>query len=138
MVSYELSPKYLLGISTLENIRPIDTYIFCGSFCRSVRTSFWLFCIPLNCLLIFYRVQTIRNPGIFRSTSEERIWIFVVTFSMFIFRVAWIERWIEFLIASSLNCFLKKLISWVYSSTVNAPSVINVCSFCIFYCNIQV
>ena len=32
LVGYELSPKYILGLSTLEEIRSIDAYIFCKSF----------------------------------------------------------------------------------------------------------
>ena len=33
LVSYELSPKYILGVSTLEDIRAIDAYIFWDLFC---------------------------------------------------------------------------------------------------------
>ena len=33
LVSCEISPKCLLGISTLEDIRAIDAYILCDSFC---------------------------------------------------------------------------------------------------------
>ena len=40
LVSYEMSPKYLLGIHTLEEICVIGVFILCDSFCSVLLSNF--------------------------------------------------------------------------------------------------
>ena len=95
LVSYFMSPKYLLGISTLEDIRAIYTYIFCDSFCSvifSEALSIFVglyaqvfFRVKLNSLFWIFRVWKICNPVLLRPTSKARIGISVFMLSTFIF-----------------------------------------------------
>ena len=116
LVSFKLSKTYLLVISTLEDIRAKEAYIFCDSFhsvlflmsylfLSNCTHKFHLFLVPVNFLFWTCLFQNICDPVILQTTSEACICLSVVTFSAFIFGVAWIERWTEFLISISLSQF---------------------------------
>ena len=67
-------------------------------FCCFVYQSVWVFrvLVPVNSLSQSFWFRTICNPVSLQSKSEARIWISIVTFITFIFGVAQIERFTEF------------------------------------------
>ena len=148
-ISCELSPKYLLGISTLEDICAIDAYILCDLFCSIILSDYLFIFVNFYAQFLtlrkssetlpwIFQLQTIWNPVMLLSTSEARILILIVKFSTFIFSVAWIERWIGFIFALSFSILPKTLFSLVWSSTITAPWVRKVCYFCSSYWNIKI
>ena len=105
-------------------------------FLWSVRTSFRLFCVPLNFIIQSVRFQTICNEMILQYTSEVRIWFPAVTFITLIIRLVWIVGW--FLIDLFLSMFLKTFLSWVWNYTVTSPWLSKTCSLVISYWIVQI
>ena len=86
--SCDISPKYLLGLYTLEDICVIDAFILCDSFflyscliiylfSRLVHISFWLFRIPANSFTEFYGFE---NSAIHWSSNPHLKHIFGILF----------------------------------------------------------
>ena len=141
LVSCNISPYSILGLSLFEYIRTIDAYILCDSFCsvflsdalsifQVVCTSFRLVRVTEKYLFLFFRFLKILNPVILRSTYEARIWLYIATFSTFI--------WTELLISLSFYMLLKTILSWVWSSTMNALWVRNFPPLCSLYWMVQI
>ena len=113
LVSSELSPKYLLGLSALEDICSIETYIFCNwlryilftdvlSIFIDLHARVYHFCATVVFLSNFFCFQKICDKMILLSTSEYCIWFPNVTVSTLIIRVAWIEGWFIMALIPSL------------------------------------
>ena len=117
LVSCEISPKYLLGLSMLEEIRAIDAYIFCDSF-----HSVFFPILPQFSPICTYKFSTFPRsselyfpiyPGLENLKSSDppnHIWSTYLDFNCYVqfvcFRVALIEIWIELTITLSLiYCF---------------------------------
>ena len=121
------SRNFYVGRHTLHiRVHILWLVLFCTMvqlfiyFCWSVRTSFRLFRVSIISRFQIFQFWKICNPVILWSTSEANIWLSIVTFSTFIFRVAWVEIWIEFLIELSLSLYLQTLLSWVQYCTMTA------------------
>ena len=153
LVSFKLSPKYILGIyaksgsgvgrhTCHRRVYPLWLAFICTVFRRliyfrsSVRTNFRIFCVPVNFLIQSVRFQNICNKIILLSTSEAHIWFLAVTFSTLIIRVPWIEGW--FIMALILYFLIKEFFSCVWTSTVTAPWLRKNSSLWISYWIVQI
>ena len=102
LVSYKMSPYFLLGLSALVDMRHRRVYLLWISFIYNVfwsliyflqyvHTSFRIFCVLLNLLIWSVQLRRIYNRIILWFTSETRIWFPIVTFITLIIGVAWIK-----------------------------------------------
>ena len=117
LVSCELSPKYLLGLSTLEGIHAIGVYILCD-LCHSVLFSDYLyFFFDLNAQVLsftrsseLYFTTYLVSDNLWSSDHPIYIWISYLAFDcsvQYVFwGVTWVERWIVFLIYLSIYMLL--------------------------------
>ena len=148
MISYELSPKYLLGFSKLEDICTIDACIFCGSFFMPYFPTFYLFllvcmhnfsdflCSSELSFTVFPVSENLRS-----SDPPIHIWSTYLASGCYVqysyFRVAWIEGWTGFFMSIIISLLLKSFFSWVWSSIITAPWLRKKFSLCSFYWIVQ-
>ena len=143
-VSLEISSRYFcIGIHTCHRhvyllwLALICTVVwFLIYFCRSVRMTFRLFHIPVNFLFRGVWFQKICNEVILQSISEACIWFLTVTFRTLIVRVVLNEGLFLIVLISSL--LFKTFFFLVWSSTLTAPWLRKLLSFCVYYLIVQI
>ena len=105
-------------------------------FCRSVCTSFRIFCFPVNFLIRSVRFWKICDEIILWSTIKARICFPTITLITLIIGVVCIKWW--FLIAILIFLLLKEFFSWMWNSTVTAPWLRKMCSLIIYDWIVQI
>ena len=104
-------------------------------FCQCVRTSFRLFCVPVNFIFRSVLFKKICDEMILQSTSESSIWVLTIVFSTLFIIFQLMEGW--FLIALLLYLLIYRL-SWMWNSTATTPWLSKNISFYISYLIFQI
>ena len=113
----------------------VQSFIY---FFQSVQTVLEIFGVHVKFIFWIFKLRTIYNLVILRSTSEEHIWPPAVTFSMLIFELREFKDELNFLCTASFLCCLNHFLSWLWYFAMNAPWLRKKFFLCISYWIIQI